>query len=481
MRKTGICLLIFFGVGLLAKAQQAPIQNWKELAAALDSLGRDSTLTDSGRLRVHLIAKAYKGLVQKMRDSAEAVRKAAKSKDSVLVKRVAVLGGVDLALVKRGVDSPVRRRVALPGRDRVKEKPLPPGSQSLWQAGWLLYMGVLVLLAGGLGWWWFRLWRRRKTAVQVGEAVVSEVAGVADVSEVAEIADVPAEVVAGEKAVVGGKAGFICEMMMTAGPRKKFMNEENADKDLGEDVCGCVIRGDKAGLWLLDGTSDQYCLKHPLTGKEYFSSRLLAQGIGDRLREAFTSDGGDGNALDGMMAEAIEGVRTDWVRGFRELPEEERILLKDNIKDKNCPECASTLLSAVLSLDGGLWAYRSGDSKMLTFRSEAGGDFSGSLIPLVSSFTTKNAESNDRIFFRMVLDKAGELDILCNKPGYEVLRQEKINTLIAFSDGIGPVTEEVLQKEYGEDPIVVRRRIVTDSQGTADDKSICFIRIKEDN
>jgi hypothetical protein len=81
----------------------------------------------------------------------------------------------------------------------------------------------------------------------------------------------------------------------------------------------------------------------------------------------------------------------------------------------------------------------------------------------------------------MVLDKTGELDILCNKPGYEVLRQEKINTLIAFSDGIGPVTEEVLQKEYGEDPVVVRRRIVTDSQGTADDKSICFIRIKEDS
>ncbi len=271
-------------------------------------------------------------------------------------------------------------------------------------------------------------------------------------------------------------AAFSCEMMMTAGPRKKFMNEENADKDLGEDVCGCVIHADKMGLWLLDGTSDQYCLKNPLTGKEYFSSRLLAQCIGDRLRTAFAAKRTGEYALDRLLQEAIEGVRLDWVRGVRELPEEERSILRNNIQRKNVPECASTLLVASLSLDGALSAYRSGDSKMLLFRN---GTDRSALIPFTTSFASKNPESNDRIFFRIILDDKEELYILCNKPEYELLQQKEISGLIAFSDGIGSVTEQALKDDYAADPEGVRRLIGTQSQGTADDKSICLINIIE--
>jgi hypothetical protein len=265
---------------------------------------------------------------------------------------------------------------------------------------------------------------------------------------------------------------FVCELMMTAGPRKKFMNEGEADKDLGEDVCGCVINNNKLGVWLLDGTSDQHCLRHPVTGEEYFSSRLLAQHIGDNLRKAFVMKGG-GAPLADMMDKAIQEVRIDWVRTINGLPENEKQALTQNILVKNFPECSSTLLSARLDLNGELEAYRSGDSKMLFFKNGQVG-----LIPAAASFATKHPESNDRIFFRIISGPEGQLDIICNKPLYELTRQEHIQDLIGFSDGIGSFTEEALKEDYQEDPDTVRRRIIAHVQGTADDKSICFVRIK---
>ncbi|HZE84362.1 MAG TPA: hypothetical protein VE035_08630, partial [Puia sp.] len=82
-----------------------------------------------------------------------------------------------------------------------------------------------------------------------------------------------------------------------------------------------------------------------------------------------------------------------------------------------------------------------------------------------------------RIFFRLLLDQQGELDILSNRPDYEVLREKNIHSLIGFSDGIGAQTEETLKEDYSGDPDAVRRRIASEIQGTEDDKSICFIKI----
>jgi hypothetical protein len=258
---------------------------------------------------------------------------------------------------------------------------------------------------------------------------------------------------------------------MTAGPRKKFMNEENADKDLGEDVCGCVVRGDTAAVWLLDGTSDQFCLRQLETGKEYFSSRLLAQDIGDRLRGAFQAPGKDGYVLDRMMAESVDAVRAEWVKALRALPEVERAVLADNIRDNNCPECSSTMLAGVIWLDGKASVYRSGDSKLLLYQGKG---------LSAASLATKNPESNDRIFFRIVQGTAGELDILSNTPAFEVVHQEGVSALVAFSDGVGSVTEEALKTGYGANPVEIRRRIGNEPQGTADDKSICLVRITEE-
>lgn len=500
MKKIAICTLFLFLYMLQIKAQKIPVYTWKELAAALATAGKDSTLSDSckGRilrfrsLIVRTTAEEPKGKTRQQLQQAQSafVKTIARDScdyspirplmvafagllaDTPVVKPAVILTAVSAAKPAPQDTKPAStaRKPALPARvdalsDTLEINLLKQEALSLRQSTRLVTILLLLLHAlTAAGFWWLGKAYAKKTDVQ--PIPPSAAGGLPQAMPTLAPPPPPAP----------GAAAFVCEMMMTAGPRKKFMNEDNADKDLGEDVCGCVIHADTMGLWLLDGTSDQYCLKNPLTGKEYFSSRMLAQCIGDRLRSAFITKRTDEYALDQLLGEAIEAVRMDWARGLRQLPEEEISILRNNIRQKNSPECASTLLVACLSLDGELSAYRSGDSKMLLFRDGTG---QKALIPFPTSFSSKNPESNDRIFFRMVIGDKEELDILCNKPGYELLQQKEISGLIAFSDGIGAVTEQALNDEYAADPDGTRRRIITQSQGTADDKSICLIRIIE--
>ena len=265
---------------------------------------------------------------------------------------------------------------------------------------------------------------------------------------------------------------FLSEVMMTAGPRKKFMGEENADKDLGEDVCGFVSNANEMLIWLLDGTSDLHCLKDPVTRREYFSSRLLALGIAENLRSAFGENAAQ--PIKEMVDGGIKKVKENWLQTIERLPEEEKVLLKNNIEKKNFPECAATILIARLSLSGNFSAYRSGDSKMMLFSADENG-----LTFVDSPLDQKNDESNDRIFFRLRLDGQDKFDIIYNEPLHETVIKENISTIISFSDGIGMSTEQLLIEEYKTAPDQIRKEIVYHSQETGDDKSICFIEIKE--
>ncbi|TDH27268.1 hypothetical protein EXU57_06670 [Segetibacter sp. 3557_3] len=263
---------------------------------------------------------------------------------------------------------------------------------------------------------------------------------------------------------------FTCEVLMTAGPRKKFMDDPGSDIDLGEDVCGFISTSSEILSWLFDGTSDLHCLKNPASNREYFSSRLLAQCLSNTLKRAYLQQ--PATSLDELVASAILKVRDDWREVLNGLPEEEKDLLTSNINNKNFPECAATIMAARFSLDGSLSVYRSGDSKMLLFESAG-----NSINHLDTSLASKNPDSNDRIFFRMVLDAEGELDIVSNQPDYEVVNQEGIGTIICMSDGVGLSTEMLLKEDYDRDPQKVRDEIIYQSQGTRDDKVICFIEL----
>jgi hypothetical protein len=264
---------------------------------------------------------------------------------------------------------------------------------------------------------------------------------------------------------------FLSELMMTAGPRKKRMSEPNADKDLGEDVCGFIQKGDDVLAWVLDGTSDFYCLRNPETQREYFSSRLLAQSIARELKSHF----GEGRmeAFDQTMSTIMEKVKLNWMQAISQLPASEKEILKSNIKEGNFPECATTVIICSFSLNGELIVYRSGDSKMLVY-----GQSDGQKVYLNTTLSEKNPKSNDRVFFRLTLTPQGELDILHNKPIFEIVKMENISTIIGMSDGIGKKTEDDLKKVYPVNSDAMRTEIIYQVQGTEDDKSLFIIEIK---
>ena len=118
--------------------------------------------------------------------------------------------------------------------------------------------------------------------------------------------------------------------------------------------------------------------------------------------------------------------------------------------------------------------YRSGDSKMLVY-----GESANQKVYLNTTLSEKNPKSNDRVFFRLTLTDQGELDILHNKPIYEIVKLEKIRTIIGMSDGIGNKTEDDLIKEYPSNSEAMRTEIIYQVQGTEDDKSLFIVEIKE--
>ena len=266
---------------------------------------------------------------------------------------------------------------------------------------------------------------------------------------------------------------FVCEIMMTAGPRKKFMSEPNADKDLGEDVCGFVAGKNNVLFWVLDGTSDLHCLKNPQDNREYFSSRLLAQFLAEKLRDSFKEKYEEG--FDDVVTSCIDEVKKEFLEQINNLPEDEKFFLKKYIDNKNFPECATTLLIASLSLNGDFCSYRSGDSKMLLF----GPPEENELDMVETSLSEKNEQSNDRLFFRLMLTEKGQFDIHYNRPNHEIINKKNISSAISFSDGVGMRTEQLLKEEYKRNPQLIRKEIIYQLQSTGDDKSICFIEIKE--
>jgi len=135
----------------------------------------------------------------------------------------------------------------------------------------------------------------------------------------------------------------------------------------------------------------------------------------------------------------------------------------------------TTLLISKISVKGELTAYRSGDCKMVLYTHA-----NRKLKILNTTLASKNDNSNDRLFFRLVLNPQGELDIQHNTPKYEIVKQANVQSIIAFTDGIGLESEALLNKPGAKSFTDLREEVVYHLQGTADDKAICFIQIKSE-
>lgn len=262
------------------------------------------------------------------------------------------------------------------------------------------------------------------------------------------------------------KKYFQSEIMMTAGPRKKM----NVDRDLGEDVCGFIVSGNEVLAWLMDGSSDFFDpLVNPDTNREYFSSRLLAQSLGRKVRGILASP--QRSSLSDELDKIIKQVRDEWLMELNALPDPEKSVLRKNLKDGVRPDCASTVLIMRVNINGDMEVCRTGDSKLLSFTAKNGG------LNVDTTLASKNDKVGPVSFLLGVKDNDFDIVIRHSKP--EITERNRIFSVIGFSDGIGKTTEKTLINEYAIDSDKARNEIISQLQGTGDDKALFIIDIKE--
>jgi hypothetical protein len=259
---------------------------------------------------------------------------------------------------------------------------------------------------------------------------------------------------------------FITEIMLTAGPRKKM----NVDRDLGEDVSGIVMNYSEALIWLMDGSSDFFDpLLNPETKREYFSSRLLAQSLARKLRHLVTSE--ISASIELVFGKIINEVKEEWLSAINSLPDTEKTILRKNLMDGIQPDCAATVLIARLTIGGDLKVYRTGDSKLLSFIMEDGH---------LKVDTTLSGKNNviGPVSFLLGLNQ-NNFDIIIRQSNPEITERNHIHSVIGYSDGIGKASEKTLIKDYPVDPEKARTEIISQLQGTGDDKSLFIVDIRE--
>lgn len=263
---------------------------------------------------------------------------------------------------------------------------------------------------------------------------------------------------------------LFAEVMLTAGPRKRYSSEANADKDLGEDVSGVANLGNEAFFWVLDGTSDEVLLKHPTNKKEYFSSRLLAQSLAFHFQQHFMQV----DRLEDLVNFAIDETKKEWNNTLSSLPTSAQEALKTQINEGMMLRCSTTLMLGTLNVKGHFRGYRTGDSKMLLFQKQG-----AQLQYLPSVFAQEPEQDDDRLFFVIGLDAQDKLYIAYNPPKYKVKNLENIHTVFAMSDGVGAIAEQQLKHNYPKASETIRKELPKYPNKTSDDKSLCILEIRE--
>jgi hypothetical protein len=263
------------------------------------------------------------------------------------------------------------------------------------------------------------------------------------------------------------------EIMISAGPRKEA---GNTDTELGEDVAGMLSLPKQTFFWLMDGTSDSVKLSGggmPHEESHVFSSRLLAQSIGQYIQKHITQCFQDHITLDKLLAQARDHVQQEWVQRINALPAEKKQSIKQLIHDGFKPLCSTTAIIGRLMENGHLHVLRAGDSKVFPFMQNNGG---GATLLQSFRFSKDPTTDNDRIAFR--LDYSPEEDafqIRFNQTAWAIETAENINLAFVFTDGIGRVVETQLNSNNPGITEVIKQNIARIPQKTYDDKTLIVL------
>ncbi|WP_207510978.1 hypothetical protein [Longitalea luteola] len=260
------------------------------------------------------------------------------------------------------------------------------------------------------------------------------------------------------------------EIMVSAGPRKE---ENHTDTELGEDVAGMLSLPRQTFFWLMDGTSDNVKLTDGPTTSHIFSSRLLAQSIGQYIQKHITQCFSDKITLNTLLEQARNHVQQEWVQRINALPAEKKLAIKQLIQDGMKPLCSTTAIIGRLTEDGHLHVLRAGDSKVFPFIQHNG---EGTVLHKDFKFSKDPTHDNDRIAFR--LDYSAENDafqIVFNNTAWAIESAENISLAFVFTDGIGRVVETQLNSNNPGIAEVIKHNIARIPQKTYDDKTLIVL------
>ena len=261
-------------------------------------------------------------------------------------------------------------------------------------------------------------------------------------------------------------SNFWGQVLLSAGPRKT-----SRDSELGEDTAGFCVDGNRAFFWVLDGTSDSPVIAHGR--KEIMSSRLLAQHLGVNLQKGIADNNSDSKS---WLENAIRTTEEQWKQTFSNISEEERKdIIEDLVKRADMADVSTTAIVGIVGIDGKASIARIGDSKVFCL------DKGGKIIE--DKLAQKpQSESYGRLYARVTRTDVS-IDLSLTK-SMDILRLhdsdiDEVKTVLAFSDGIGPITENFLREHFDkrslEDTLL---NIVGIPQQTYDDKSLVIIQIR---
>ena len=221
------------------------------------------------------------------------------------------------------------------------------------------------------------------------------------------------------------------ELLVSAGPRKS-----NRETELGEDVAGTIVTAERIVFWVLDGTSDSTVITGE-QGRDIFSSRLFCLAISAalyQLAHKYTDAHKLAEAAFDAAKQQLQRQLEQHQSAFRQFGQSEP------------PETAhwdvsTTMLLGILSASGELDLFRIGDSKALCFSIDK------LMVPTVID-QKPSSIGLGRIYARLLRGEAFTIDLFTPERPEQLHRAKASNVsrIIAFSDGIGPSTEQYLRR-----------------------------------
>ncbi|SFQ52478.1 Protein phosphatase 2C [Hymenobacter arizonensis] len=221
------------------------------------------------------------------------------------------------------------------------------------------------------------------------------------------------------------------ELLISAGPRKSTRETE-----LGEDVAGSVLTPNRVIFWVLDGTSDTVVIPGE-QGRDLLSSRLFCLAISAALHQLahkFTDAHKLAEAALDEAAAQLKSLVAEHQESFQKFG-------KSEPEQTSHWDVSTTMLVGILSDTGEVDLFRIGDSKAICFGLDK---------QVVATVVDQKPASIGlgRIHARLVRGELFTLQLFTPDREDQLHRGRAsgVRRIIAFSDGVGPSTEQYLRR-----------------------------------